>query len=341
MPSLGILPKEVMIEILSQLPPESLLRFRCVNKSWNALINDSKFGAKHYSNSQRCKHVFLWCPRIDTKVNTFSFLELPLSLNSSMSFFDIDFPLNEYFRSVEIIGHSHGLICLIVRHWDIYLWNPLTREFRKLPPSVIVHPRDRYNSFIKAVGFGYDSKSMDFKVVRYMGLEEPGFYYTSKVEIYDLSKDKWREIESPFLTHRFWKPCFNMCHEGTCYWWGLNEEGIKTLETFHMSDEVFGQIQVPNDFNVIDKCLGIFNGSIVLFPYLYKGYDRMFNVWKMEKDELGGVSWSKTTLTIGSVFGIDKAWLIVNSEALVMEVNEGGLILYNDTIATTFVKSLV
>ena len=355
MASLGILPEEVMIEILSQLPPESLLRFKCVNKSWNALINDYKFGAKHYSNSRRRKHVFLWCPRMDTEVNTFSFLELPLSLNSSVSFFDIDFSLNEYFRSIEIIGHSHGLICLSVCHWDIYLWNPLTTEFRKLPPSIILHPRDSYSSFTRAVGFGYDSKSMDFKVVRFMGFaKEPEFYYRTRVEIYDLTKDRWREIESPFLGHRFWKPCFNMCHEGTCYWWGLSEEGIETLETFDMSDEVFGQISIPEDFDVIadgPKCLGVFNGSIVVFPYPYKGYDRMFNVWRMGKDEFGGVSWSKI-LTVGSVFGIEKAWWIVNSDELFMEVNKEGLISYNNSksqclklptscFATAFVKSLV
>ena len=353
MASLGTLPEEVMIEILSQLPPESLLRFKCVNKSWNALINDSKFGSKHYSNSRRRKHVFLWCPRIDTEVNTFSFLELPLSLNSSVSFFDIDFPLNEYFRWVEIIGHSHGLICLTVRHWDIFLWNPLTREFRKLPPSIILHPSDMYSSFTRAVGFGYDSKSMDFKVVRFMGFtEEPELCYCSRVEIYELSKDRWREIESPFLGHRFWKPCFNMCHEGMCSWCGLSEEGTEILETFDMSDEVFGQIQLPDDFDVMDKCLGVFNGSIVLFPCPYKGYDRMFNLWEMKKDEFGEVSWSKKILTIGSVFEIEKAWWIVNSDELVLEVNEGRLILYNDTksqrlklsdscFATVFVKSLV
>ncbi|XP_008443617.2 F-box protein CPR1-like [Cucumis melo] len=361
MASLGIFPEEVMIEILSELPPESLLRFKCVNKSWHALINDPKFGTKHYSNSRRRKHVFLWCPPIDTEINNFSFLKLPLSLNSSVSFFDTDFPLNEDFRSVEILGHSHGLICLTRRRCDIYLWNPLTREFRKLPPSIILltdpPDSDRCSSFTRAVGFGYDSKSMDFKVVRVVSFVKlkPEIYYSSRVEIYDLSKDRWREIKSPFLGNRFWTPSFKMCHEGTCYWWGLSEECTGTLETFDMSDEVFGQIPIPEDFDVMAdryKCLGVFNGSIVLFPYPYKGYDRMlFNVWEMEKDEYGGVSWSKI-LTIGSIFGIEKGWLIVNSDELFMEVNEGRLIFYNDTksgrlklptscFATLFEKSLI
>uniref|UniRef100_A0A9I9EKD3 Uncharacterized protein n=1 Tax=Cucumis melo TaxID=3656 RepID=A0A9I9EKD3_CUCME len=57
----------------------------------------------------------------DTEINTFSFLKLPLSLNSLVSFFDTDFPLNDDLWLVEILGHSHGLISLTRRRCDIYL----------------------------------------------------------------------------------------------------------------------------------------------------------------------------------------------------------------------------
>ncbi|TYK01048.1 F-box protein CPR30-like [Cucumis melo var. makuwa] len=147
-----------------------------------------------------------------SEINTFSFLKLPLSLNSLVSFFDTDFPLNDD-------------LCILLTD----------------PPN-----SDRCNSFMRTIRFGYDSKSTDFEVVRVVGFVklEPEIYYRSRVEIYDLSKDRWREIESLFLGNRFWTPSFKMCHEGTCYWWGLSEEGTGTLDTFDMSGEVFGQIPI-------------------------------------------------------------------------------------------------
>ncbi|KAI3978576.1 hypothetical protein MKX01_015751 [Papaver californicum] len=36
------LPEEIVIEVLSRLPPISLLNFRCVCKSWSVLFNDPK-----------------------------------------------------------------------------------------------------------------------------------------------------------------------------------------------------------------------------------------------------------------------------------------------------------
>lgn len=185
MASLGILPEGVMIEILSRLPPESLIRFKCVRKSWYALISDPKFKAKHFSNSLQHKHVLL--KRLVTnnsgnKQNIFSFLKLPLSIDRSLSVSDIDLPFDEDFRFFEIRGHSHGLLCLTDLRKDIFLCNPSTREFHKLPPSILllteppVEP-DGYDSSTNAVGFGYDSKSRDFKVVRVVDfVEGPGYF---------------------------------------------------------------------------------------------------------------------------------------------------------------------
>lgn len=340
MASLGILPEGVMIEILSRLPPESLIRFKCVRKSWYALISDPKFKAKHFSNSLQHKHVLL--KRLVTnnsgnKQNIFSFLKLPLSIDRSLSVSDIDLPFDEDFRFFEIRGHSHGLLCLTDLRKDIFLCNPSTREFHKLPPSILllteppVEP-DGYDSSTNAVGFGYDSKSRDFKVVRVVDfVEGPGYFYPPRVEIYDLSKDRWREIETPVCGHVFWAPCFEMYHEGTYYWWADTEGGTEIIQTFDMSEEVFGRIPVPESFQGTGdryRSLGVLDGSIVLFHYPSRGDERSFDMWEMEKDESGGVSWSKL-LTIGPVSGIEKPLLFVSSEELLMEANEGQVILYN------------
>lgn len=340
MATLGNLPEEVMIEILSRLPPESLVRFKSVRKSWYALIKDPKFATKHFSNSLQHKHVLV--KRLVTKnsgknENIFSILKFPLAVDPSPSVLDVDLPFDDDFRFFEIRGHSHGLLCLADLRRDIYLCNPTTREFHKLPPSILLlteppEEPDGYDSSANAIGFGYDSRSRDFKVVRVVNfVEGPGYFYPPKVEIYDLSKDRWREIETPVCGHVFWAPSFEMYHDGTYYWWADTEGGTEFIQTFDMSNEVFGRIPVPEDFEEQRekyRSMGVLNGSIVLFHYPSRGDERTFDIWVMEKDEAGGVSWSKI-FTIGPVSGIEKPLVFVSSDELLMEANEGEVILYN------------
>ena len=54
---------------------------------------------------------------------------------------------------------------------NVFLCNPLIRECRKLPPSILPlnePPREPhgYELYLDAIGFGYDANSRDFKVVR-------------------------------------------------------------------------------------------------------------------------------------------------------------------------------
>ncbi|KAG6580960.1 F-box protein CPR1, partial [Cucurbita argyrosperma subsp. sororia] len=122
-----------------------------------------------------------------------------------------------------------------------------------------------------------------------------------------------------------------MYHEGTYYWWADTDEGVEIIQSFDMSEEVFGQISMPESFEEKRekyRSLGVLNGSIVLFRYPSRGDEREFDIWGMEKDEFGGVSWSKL-LTIGPLRGIEKPLVFVSSDELLMEANEGQIVLYN------------
>lgn len=46
-------PEDMVVHILSRLPPKSLMRFKCIHKSLLTIIETSEFVAKHLSNSTR------------------------------------------------------------------------------------------------------------------------------------------------------------------------------------------------------------------------------------------------------------------------------------------------
>ncbi|TYK25091.1 putative F-box/LRR-repeat/kelch-repeat protein [Cucumis melo var. makuwa] len=242
---------DVLIHILSKLSPESLLRFNSVCKSWYALINDPKFVTKHLLDSFSHKHVLL--QRIITnnsgkKEHVFSILEFSLDRSVS-SVYDVPLPFHEGPRpclsylilpDLDVRGHSHGLICLSDHNRDIFLCNPMTRQCRKLPPTILVipEPEGRVSLRLGVVGFGYDVKCRDFKVVKVVSLRRGFVRYPSRVEIYDLRKDRWREIKTLVDVNFLCHPSFDMYHEGTFYWLGIHlPSGKKAILTFDMSKE--------------------------------------------------------------------------------------------------------
>ncbi|XP_022946872.1 F-box protein At5g49610-like [Cucurbita moschata] len=170
------------MEILSWLPPETLLRFKSVHKSWYALINDPKFILKHFLNSPQYNHIFLKrIVEIDYDKDKSTFSILNFSLDPYLFVLDIDLSDYQYSQYFEIHGHSHCMVCVadVMNVSNVFLCNPATREFRKLPPSIFpvytitdASPRPIcYELIMQASDLGtmqipYDVNSRDFKVVR-------------------------------------------------------------------------------------------------------------------------------------------------------------------------------
>jgi hypothetical protein len=93
--------------------------------------------------------------------------------------FDVPLPMTDPASYIEFVGSCNGLVCL--REGRIlHLWNPSTRESKRLPLSI--HCDDFF-------GFGYDESVDDYKMVRLLVGD------TCKVEVYELWADCWREIQ--------------------------------------------------------------------------------------------------------------------------------------------------
>lgn len=303
-------------QILSRLPPRSLMRFKCVRKAWYTLINNPKFASMHLYNSihkslSTCiffKRFVLKDPNTDEKELVFSLLNICNENDGDDEHIithyiaeDINVPHSmglktrgqfiglEVLQSVSIIGHCDGIICLADSSNNVVLCNPSIKEFKLLPQPCLKKGIDQCT-----VGFGYDHKSKDYKVHRVVSYGEDMYdeqrlvIYPPGVEIYTLSSDSWREIGADYLeteTTIFWPECFHVYLKGICYWLG-HEQQKDFMSYFDRPDEDNRQVVIL--FDTVDE---VFHN--VLFPHtLYEPYAGLFDVhlilWKESSVALFG-----------------------------------------------------
>ena len=157
------LSEEVVLEILHRLPVKSLLRFRCVSKSWNSLITTPSFINSHlsYNSSNSNKLIVRYC--VYPFVEAYKLIDDTID-SSSDQIQHIDFPLTSGGRDhFLLIGSVNGLFCLYELERYV-IWNPSIRKFITLPKPCITVKTLSHN------GFGFDPRTNDYKVVRILFL---------------------------------------------------------------------------------------------------------------------------------------------------------------------------
>ncbi|XP_047167525.1 F-box/kelch-repeat protein At3g23880-like [Vigna umbellata] len=147
--TLPLLPLEVIREILLLLPVKSLLRFKCVSKSWLSLISDTQFGVSHYDLATTPTHRILMrsndfyaqsidrnAPFIDHGEGTLCLLRavhLLLPPPSPPRIPDF-FHFGDFRNQPHILGSCRGFVLLYYqRSDDLILWNPSIGVHKQLP----------------------------------------------------------------------------------------------------------------------------------------------------------------------------------------------------------------
>ncbi|PON47165.1 F-box domain containing protein, partial [Trema orientale] len=161
------LPEEVLVEIFSWVPPQSLIRFKCVSKSWYALINslvkNPEFVNKHLRNvddkvfsSATClvfsPPAVFWqrhskrgseCSKLFTSLTIFDGDNERDGVNCVGEVFDLDTPLSKLITAEALMSdrsHCNGIICLAFNR-TVILCNPAIKECRTLPKSCLTISR--------------------------------------------------------------------------------------------------------------------------------------------------------------------------------------------------------
>ncbi|KAK6797331.1 hypothetical protein RDI58_005033 [Solanum bulbocastanum] len=219
------LPEEIVMDILSRLPVQSLLRFKCISKPWKKLISKPYFTRKHLNHAKNDQNFqkFLSCQPYP-KDGVLSYYCASLSSTHLVeSVQKLDCPSVFKPRHVKIYCCFDGLSIMGVSNYNkrdvvFFLWNPFTRESILLPNPEFPPKKN----FI--CGMGYDSTKNDYKVLK-IGLDR-NYDRNVSIELLSLKKGFWSKIDE-YSSGIFYKfngsSCLAFVH-GAFHWVGYSEK---------------------------------------------------------------------------------------------------------------------
>jgi F-box interacting protein len=202
-----------------------------------------------------------------------------------------DFPFNG--PGLKGMYTCNGLVCLSDFVYKFFLWNPCVRKCMELPS-----PNVKYKTrvwFKASIGFEFDAKNNDFKVVRVVSLRNNADNADiqndrPEVEVYSLSTGEWRMVTASLPPICLVKRCENQVYaNGAIHWLAFRrDDDYKKLHfvlVFNLGDEVFQEILLPklpeSTHGGICELHSVYGNSIALLQR--KSYFDSLNIWVMKE----------------------------------------------------------
>ncbi|XP_062000577.1 F-box protein CPR1-like isoform X2 [Rosa rugosa] len=279
------LPEDVIVRILKRLQIKSLIRFTCVSKRWRSIIlADPEFAKTQFqiaSQHQTPRHRLLISTACESECNS---LDLdaprsPLGYNSS-----VRCPFTQPGgRHVALLCSCNGLILatLYKEEHSMYIWNPSTQFFKKLPD-----PADRpAKTRLFGCGFGYLSATDDYKVVADFRVSSVDEVKGKEMHIFSSKANIWKRTEAPPLFD------YKFEYEGT-----LSNEALHWLDelgifAFDLAKEEFQKMPLPIQDGKV-KYLGAFGDCLCAFDCAEFYTAGSIDLWVMKKYGVAD-SWTK------------------------------------------------
>ncbi|KAE8674668.1 Detected protein of unknown function [Hibiscus syriacus] len=233
-------------------------------------------------------------------------------------------------------GHCNGILCLADLGGlgnNVSLWNPSTREFKIIPQTTVQRPPGLLDfSTFNSLGFGYDSQTDDFKVVRSVtnyfeenldeGLMED---WNGQVELYSLKSDSWKEISFTGF-YAFDSILFNNYVNGFNYCQAVGVD--HHILSFDMINKKFSTSPLPEFSGSLEQYyldLLDFNGFLGAIFYPREGTDNSFDLWVMNG------SWTKQ-FNVESVLRVERPLEFWKNGELFLESSGQELVLFDSSI---------
>ncbi|XP_059310345.1 F-box/kelch-repeat protein At3g23880-like [Lycium ferocissimum] len=284
------LPDEIIIEILLRLPVKSVLKFRCVSKSWLSLLSSShfvktqiKFSIKDYKNVNFRLVVVASASGLVGKMC--SIYSIVCEKSSFVNVAKIDYPLKPPVGSAKFLGSCNGLICLTAMSFKLMLWNPCTGNYKEFQDSIV---KSAVSCYIR-YGFGYDAINDDYKVVKIFSFPKDEGKYENMVKIYSLRSNSWKMSES--FSGGYINAQSGVILNEALHWEVSHCRGSgahSEIMTLDLATETYGVMELPScgDGNV-SWTLSVLGGRLVACCNYYP---------------------DKTDMWVMKEYGVEKSW---------------------------------
>ncbi|XP_050229497.1 F-box protein CPR1-like [Mercurialis annua] len=285
------LPLDILFIIFTFLPLKSLMRFKCLSKSFRSLIDSPQFAnSRQYDLNIHRKLIvadhhldgFIYIIDLDT-----SPLTTPLNIRCrqkpTVKTPDDFIPINHG----GLFGSCNGVVAMY-NEQGISLWNTSNNRFKSFPLWIVDIVFD---------GFGYDSVSDDYKVVMLTKLFSEDFL---RVMVYSVKTNSLRRIQDLHIPE---PNIYRYNYEysgvlvGSFLHWIAHPRDESTayhnfILAFDLRDETFRQVPQPRDMiDVEDKVLNMVSelGGCLSLSYRFQGY---VEIWIMKEYGIED-SWTK------------------------------------------------
>lgn len=313
---------DMMIEILTRLPVKSLIRFRCVCKSWYTSFKSPNFIYKHLNNDENTRLVVSYETVIEERGVEYPFSYICLVPDETL----VDLSLQDLHphTPVAIIGPCDGIFFLLNSNTLITLWNLATKEYRDLPKCRASLPR--YTKILRSsIGFGIDLGNNDYKLVMILTLwdeKRDTFYKLSHIAMFNFNTNVWRGFKGFEMEYEYLDNKLDSTHlNGVCYWIAMQDFDSKVILSFDISAEVFEEIQTPCNPKSALGNLGLCNGSLALV--VLDEEEKCFDLWVMKER-----CWTKQ-FTVGPFLEACEPLGLWKKGAFFLESETGQLLLYD------------
>ncbi|KAM7485487.1 hypothetical protein LguiA_001496 [Lonicera macranthoides] len=327
---------EIVINIITRLPLESLSRFKRVCKLWHYAISHPNFLLKRESlllislELERDK-----CPSLYS-IDTQSFIySHPVPWKQKKPWEEHNFSYERVF----ITNSCDGLV-LIGLDTNLFLFNPSTNYFIK----VLELHRLKYDGYSVTAGFCYDYSINDYKAVLGLVHESPD-YGGAFVIVASLRTKKWKEFRFPFdLGSADAGPVVN----GRMHWTVRHPSKFwfsKAREIIHFDSRsnIFEEFLMPRpkhgDENGVVG-LGVLDGQLCMARGDVRdemGYENKFrSIEVLVMKEYGVVeSWtslfvvSNSDLMVNLYYGRLTPLIFTENGEVLLKIDKEKLVLYN------------
>ncbi|XP_060197789.1 F-box/kelch-repeat protein At3g23880-like [Lycium barbarum] len=257
------LPQDLITEILIRLPIKTLLKFKCVSKSWLSLLSNTVFHKSHVNFSIKNSKMTDYTLAIVATVSGLGKICHVYNISSENSCVTVakhDCPPKSLSLSAFLLGSCNGLVCLTTDSFELMLLNPCTGKFNVIPDTTIQYKVGAGGCYVR-YGFGYDASVDDYKVVKIFSFPQSEGRHVNMVNVYSLKANSWSTIKcfnSGYITVNVGVFANGVLH------WEVGDRGISEIVTLDLAAERYGKIALPSyKDGGIRWTLGVSRGCLV------------------------------------------------------------------------------